>query len=93
VNGEPLPSEVNGWHKELKADPTLYCAAVKVIRLDDGQTLRFYLMLMKPSAQKELKKAAKKKLKRVRRENKQAEQREAKQAKRATRALLAMLGR
>jgi hypothetical protein len=90
VDGQTLPSSSEGWQEERTTNPELYCAAVRVIRLTDGSSVKLFKVLIRPDVLAQKRKAAKKLLKRVKRENRQAAD---VAAKRKVRALLFALGK
>lgn len=75
-----------GWVDKRSEDPAMCCLGIKVVRCDDGRVVRFYLMKMKPAAQKKLRHKAKSMKKRIERDDREA-------TKRRVRCLLVMLGK
>ncbi len=94
VDGQQIPDPAAGWVPDAaQSDAHIYVAGVKVIRMTDGSTRKFYRLLVRPAEVKRKRELATKKLKQIRREIREAEKKEAKQRKRQIRVVLAVLGR
>ncbi len=91
IDGQSPPSSAEGWVPDKPtADATLHVAAVKVIRMSDGSTRKFYLVLVRPAEVQAMKKRVKKLSRRIKKEDTAAER---KAAKRAAREFLLSIGK
>lgn len=86
VDGQPLPAACDGWMTARPDDPTLYCAGVRVIRMNDGSSVKFYRVMVKPEVLKAKQKQAKRLMRKIEREDAAA-------VKRRVRLTLALIGK
>jgi hypothetical protein len=86
-----IPDAAEGWVADQpKQDPTLRISRITVVRYDDGNTQKFYLMSVSAEEIEQMKKRAKRTARRIKRENEAAAKKE---ARRAARAVLFALGK
>ena len=87
VDGSELPSSSDGWVLgQPSSDPDLMCVAVKSVRLQDGQHIRFYRMMTRPEVVKKLRKRAKNKMREIERQQRE-------EAKKSVKKFLASIGK
>ncbi len=90
IDGQPLPDPAEWTPDKPKADSTLCVSAVKIIRMSDGSSRKFYRMSVPVAEVKQMKKRARLLARNIRREDGKA----AKKAARSTaRELLFCMGK
>lgn len=92
THGE-VPDPAEGWIPDKPSeDAELRIERVTVVRFDDGNTQKFYLMRVRPSVLKAKQQLLKKKMKQVSRSLRRYEQTVAKRSKQEARMWVALLG-
>jgi hypothetical protein len=90
-DGQPLPSEEDGWYETVPPKPEeLSMVGVKKVKMSDGSARTFRKWIIKKDVLEQKRKKAKKLLKRVKRENAEAARKEAKQR---VRLIMALMGK